>query len=283
MTTKLIALGADHNGVALKTEIKKHLTEQGHHCIDVGPFESQPPVDYVDYATLVATMVHNGDCEFGILMCGTGVGMSIAANKVQGVRAALVHDFDTATKSREHNDANVLCLGAWVRNTGDNLHIADLWLNQKFGELRHVRRVERIDPDPKGKIIFANGCFDILHQGHVQLLKWARNLGDHLVVGINSDASVRALKGPTRPVNSQADRKAVLEALRYVDEVVIFDEDKPTNLIKTLHPDVVVKGGEWLADEVRERDEIPDGVEVKIFPLITGYSTTKIVKSIKGP
>lgn len=282
MTVRIVALGADHNGVALKAKVKEHLTAQGYRCIDVGPFETAPSVDYVDYAQLVARMVHSGDCDLGILMCGTGIGMSIVANKIPLVRAAVVHNFESATKSREHNDANILCLGSWVRSEEDNLHIVDLWTQEKFGELRHVRRVERISPVPRGKIVFANGVFDILHQGHVQLLKWARNLGDHLVVGINSDASTRALKGPTRPINSEQDRKAVLEALRHVDEVLIFEESKPTNLVRNLHPHIVVKGGEWLADEVRQRDDVPEGIEVKIFPFVTGYSSTKIIKSIQG-
>jgi D-beta-D-heptose 7-phosphate kinase/D-beta-D-heptose 1-phosphate adenosyltransferase len=145
-----------------------------------------------------------------------------------------------------------------------------------------VRRVERIAPQRDGKVVFANGIFDILHRGHIQLLSWAKSLGDHLVVGINSDASARALKGATRPINGQENRKAVLHALRHVDEVLIFDELKPTALISSLRPDIVVKGGEWLADEVRERDEIPPGVEVKIFPLVQGYSSSTVIQKIRN-
>jgi D-beta-D-heptose 7-phosphate kinase/D-beta-D-heptose 1-phosphate adenosyltransferase len=208
--------------------------------------------------------------------------MSIAANKIPKVRAALVDNQNSATKSREHNDANVLCLGAWIAPEAENIEIVDLWLNAKFGEFRHVRRVERIAPEPAGKIVFTNGVFDILHQGHIQLLKWAKNLGDRLIVGINSDASVRALKGEGRPINPQVDRKAVLESLRYVDEVLIFDELKATKLLNSLRPHILVKGGEWLADEVRERDEIPEDVEVRIFPLVQGYSSTNVIKSIKA-
>jgi len=238
-------------------------------------------VDYIDYAQLVGTLVQNGDCDRGILICGTGIGMSIAANKLPKVRAAVVHNYESAGKCREHNDANVLCLGAWIRTDDENIEISHKWLTEKFGELRHVRRVERIAPDPRGKVVFTNGIFDILHQGHLDLLKWSRNLGDHLVVGINSDASTRALKGEGRPVNSQENRKAVLQALRFVDEVVVFDEDKPTELVKLLHPEIVVKGGEWLAEDVRAQDEIPDDVEVKIFPIVKGYSSSNIITRIK--
>lgn len=282
MTEQIICLAADHNGVELKSKVKSHLVSSGYRCVDLGPYTSNTSVDYVDYARLAGNLVENGDCERGILICGTGIGMSIAANKIPKVRAAVVHDEESAVKSREHNDANVLCLGSWIRGDEENLRIVDLWINKAFGEYRHVRRVERISPQPNGKVVFANGVFDILHQGHIQLLKWARNLGDWLVVGINSDASTRALKGKSRPVNSQENRKAVLDALRYVDEVMIFDELKPTALIKALHPHIVVKGGEWLAEDVRANDEVPEGVEIKIFPLVAGYSSTNVIKSIRS-
>ena len=278
----LVCLAADHNGVALKLKVKAALAEVGLRCIDVGPYESEPSVDYVDYARLVGTIIQNGDCDRGILICGTGIGMSIAANKIPQVRAAVVHNYESAEKSREHNNANILCLGSWIASDSDNIQMAMAWLAEKFGELRHVRRVERIAPQPVGKVVFANGVFDILHQGHVRLLEWSKNLGDRLVVGINSDASVRALKGENRPINSAIDRKAVLQALKCVDEVLVFDELKPTALVNAIRPNIVVKGGEWLADEVRQRDEIPEGVEVKIYPLMQGYSSTHVIRKIKG-
>jgi ribose 5-phosphate isomerase B len=281
MSDVIVCLAADHNGVDLKSKVKASLVEAGYRCLDLGPFASGTSVDYIDFAQLVGTLIQNGDCDRGILICGTGIGMSIAANKFPKVRAAVVHNYESAGKCREHNDANVLCLGSWIRTDDENIEISHKWLTEKFGEYRHVRRVERIAPDPRGKVVFANGIFDILHQGHLDLLKWSRNLGDRLVVGINSDASVRALKGEGRPVNSQENRKAVLQALRFVDEVLVFDELKPTALISLLHPAIVVKGGEWLAEQVREQDEIPDDVDVKIFPIIKGYSSTTIIKKIK--
>ncbi len=282
MSDTIVCMAADHNGVELKAKIKASLVEAGYRCLDLGPYNSETSVDYIDYAQLVGTLIQNGDCDRGILICGTGIGMSISANKLPKVRAAVVHNFESAGKSREHNDANVLCLGSWIRTDDENVEISHRWLTQKFGERRHVRRVERIAPDPRGKVVFTNGIFDILHQGHLDLLKWSRNLGDRLVVGINSDASARALKGEGRPVNSQENRRAVLQALRFVDEVVIFDELKPTELISILHPAIMVKGGEWLADEVRAQDEIPDDVEIKIFPIVKGYSSTTIIEKIRG-
>jgi ribose 5-phosphate isomerase B len=281
MSDRIVCLAADHNGVDLKAKVKASLVEAGYRCLDLGPFSSGTSVDYIDYAQLVGTLIQNGDCDRGILICGTGIGMSIAANKFPKVRAAVVHNYESAGKCREHNDANVLCLGSWIRTDEENIEISHKWLTERFGEHRHVRRVERIAPDPRGKVVFTNGIFDILHQGHLDLLKWSRNLGDRLVVGINSDASTRALKGEGRPVNSQENRKAVLQAIRFVDEVLIFDELKPTTLISLLHPAIVVKGGEWLAEEVRHQDDIPDEVDIKIFPLVKGYSSTTIIKKIK--
>ncbi|MGC2300150.1 MAG: RpiB/LacA/LacB family sugar-phosphate isomerase [Acidobacteriaceae bacterium] len=282
MNDTIVCLASDHNGVDLKTKIKASLVEAGFRCLDLGPYSSATSVDYVDFAQLVGTLIQNGDCDRGILICGTGIGMSIAANKLPKVRAAVVHNFESASKCREHNDANVLCLGSWIRSDQENIEMSHVWLSEKFGERRHVRRVERIAPDPRGKVVFTNGVFDILHQGHIELLKWSRNLGDRLVVGINSDASTLALKGEGRPVNSQENRKAVLQALRFVDEVLIFDDLRPTALIAALHPAIVVKGGEWLAEEVREQDEIPEGIEIKIFPLVKGYSSTHVIRKIRG-
>jgi len=277
----IIVLGADHNGVRTKAFIKPFLKQEGYHCIDLGPHQEAPSVDYVDYAKQLGSIIKEGDADWGILICGTGVGMSIAANKVPSVRAALAHNVESALKSREHNDANVLCLGAWINNEAQNLEIVKAWVGQKFGEYRHVRRVEKISPDPVKKVVFANGVFDILHSGHIQLLKFAKSLGDYLVVGLNSDRSVKGLKGPERPINCETDRKAVLESLRYVDEVIVFDDLKPTDLIKTLNPTLVVKGGEWTAEEVRVRDEIPDHIGVKVCTLVTGFSTTGIIEHVK--
>ena len=124
-------------------------------------------------------------------------------------------------------------------------------------------------------LIFTNGCFDILHVGHLQYLEQSKNLGDRLVVGLNSDASVRRLKGPSRPVNNQADRKRMLQALRCVDEVVIFDEDTPYDLIVSLQPDVVTKGGDYTAEDI-----VGYGLaKVVVLPYVDGKSTTRILNN----
>lgn len=275
----MILLGSDHNAIDLKAELAQFLTEQGLECIDLGP-HTQTTVDYNVIAQQVAHARRKGD--LAILMCGTGVGMSIAANKVPGARAALVHNHMSALKSREHNDSNILCLGSWINSNGVNIALASEWLESKFGEGRHVRRVELIAPEPRNKIVFTNGVFDILHEGHIQMLMWAKSLGERLVVAINSDASTKKLKGPERPINSQENRRSVLSAMRCVDEVLIFDEINPYNLIQTLSPQIVVRGGDFTADEVRIRDGISAEIEVKIFPKVEGFSTTRVIDKARA-
>ena len=116
-------------------------------------------------------------------------------------------------------------------------------------------------------IVFTNGCFDILHRGHVELLKYCSTIGDTVVVGINSDGSVKKNKGITRPINSQEDRAKIISSIRFVDKVVIFEEETPYNLIKEIKPDIIVKGGDYTSDEVVGNDIC----EVRIFKYIDGY------------
>lgn len=132
------------------------------------------------------------------------------------------------------------------------------------------------------KIVFTNGCFDILHYGHVCLLKQAKALGDILVVGLNSDESISRLKGKGRPFFTLEARLAVLKSIKYVDYVIIFDEDTPISLIKKIEPDVLVKGGDYEIDDIVGKKEVEDnGGSVQIISLQKGYSTTNIIKGIK--
>ena len=275
-----IVLGADHNGIELKKLIKEYLLEKKFNPIDIGPFNANK-VDYPDYAAQTAQIISNRDAQYGILICGSGIGMSIVANKVAGVRAALVHNLQTAPLTKEHNNANVLCLGAWMVDTDTNLQIVDSWLNAKFGEYRHVKRVAKIDVNPTNKIVFTNGVFDLVHSGHVELLNFAKMLGDKLVVGLNSDNSTRLLKGNKRPINKEKDRKNIVQSLRAVDEVIVFDSTNTIDLIKDLKPHIIVKGGEWTAEEIRKRDEIPNDIEIYVYPFKEGYSSTNIINIIK--
>jgi rfaE bifunctional protein nucleotidyltransferase chain/domain len=132
------------------------------------------------------------------------------------------------------------------------------------------------------KMVFTNGCFDLLHPGHVDLLERARALGDMLVVGINSDASVRALKGPHKPYLSQDDRRRMLLALRAVDYVAVFDEPDPLRLITELRPDVLVKGGDWPVEKIIGADFVHRlGGTVYSLPLVAGYSSTAVAAHIR--
>ncbi len=131
------------------------------------------------------------------------------------------------------------------------------------------------------RIVFTNGCFDIIHVGHVRYLKEARSLGDVLVVGLNSDESVRAIKGMNRPIVPQGERAEVLSSLRDVDYVVIFNEPDPYNTIAALRPDILVKGGDWSIENIIGRDIVEScGGKVCTIPFIEGASSTNIIESI---
>ena len=132
-------------------------------------------------------------------------------------------------------------------------------------------------------VVFTNGVFDLLHPGHVRYLADARRLGDALIVGVNSDRSVRAVKGPARPITPEAERAEILGALRSVDAVVIFDEETPHAIISRLQPDVLVKGADWAADHIVGRDVVEArGGRVVRIPLAPGYSTTAILERIRS-
>ena len=132
------------------------------------------------------------------------------------------------------------------------------------------------------KIVFTNGCFDLLHEGHKHLLKKSKDFGDILIVGLNSDESVRRIKGNTRPIESQEVRVEKLLNLDFVDKVFIFNEDTPIKLINTIKPDVIVKGGDYKIEDIIGSNEVlSKGGQVEIVPLIKGISTTKILANIE--
>ena len=141
-----------------------------------------------------------------------------------------------------------------------------------------VGRLARLAQLAGKKIVFTNGCFDILHPGHVYCLEQARNLGDVLIVGLNSDSSVTRLKGDGRPVFPEGDRAILLKALRVVDAVVVFQEDTPANLLRTLKPDVYVKGGDYRIEDLPEAEVVRlIGAKAAVVPFKPGYSTTATV------
>lgn len=129
------------------------------------------------------------------------------------------------------------------------------------------------------KIVFTNGCFDLLHVGHVRYLKEAQKQGDFLVVGVNSDASVKRLKGPTRPIQNESDRAEILLGLKSVDSVVVFTEDTPEAIIKAIKPDILVKGGDWKIEQIVGGDfVIANGGQVKSLTFVDDKSTTKLIE-----
>ena len=146
-------------------------------------------------------------------------------------------------------------------------------LSQLIGILENLR--------DKRRIVFTNGCFDIIHAGHCHYLARAKSLGDLLVVGLNSDSSVRRIKGPKRPVIPQEQRALVLDSLRPVDYVVIFEEDTPQRLIEAIRPDILVKGGDWELDKIVGREFVESyGGKVVTIPFEHDLSTSKIIERI---
>ncbi len=139
-----LVIASDHAGYSLKENIKKHLVEQGHNVIDCGT-NSEESCDYPDFAKALCKEINDGNAELGILVCGTGIGMSMAANKVKGIRAALCSDYFSAKFTRAHNDANVMCLGARVMGEGLALELIEVFLNTPFEGGKHLRRINMFE------------------------------------------------------------------------------------------------------------------------------------------
>lgn len=148
-----------------------------------------------------------------------------------------------------------------------------------FNEIAEI--TEQLHNEGK-KIVFTNGCFDLIHIGHIRYLTEAKKLGDSLVVGLNSDDSVRRIKGPARPITPQNERAEILDALKPVDFVVIFDEDTPLELIKAVQPDILVKGGDYKPNEIVGADFVQQsGGKVVVIPYVEGKSTTNLIQRLK--
>jgi len=152
----------------------------------------------------------------------------------------------------------------------------------KVIEWQKIRAVFKQIKENKKKIVFTNGCFDIIHVGHIRYLRQARSLGDVLIVGLNSDSSVRKIKGSDRPIIPEEERAEVLAALEFVDYVVIFNEETPKNLIELVQPDVLVKGGDWAIDKIVGREFVQSyGGTVMSLPFHPGKSSSDIIEKIK--
>jgi D-glycero-beta-D-manno-heptose 1-phosphate adenylyltransferase len=153
---------------------------------------------------------------------------------------------------------------------------------------RKIKTLQKASAQVKGwqqeghRVVFTNGCFDIIHLGHVDYLEKARMLGDKLVIGLNSDDSVSRFKGPERPLQDQTSRARILASMQFVDLVVFFNEDTPLNLISELKPNILVKGSDYLAENIVGADVVKkNGGVVKTIEFVPGYSTTRIVEKIK--
>ncbi|MDR2401534.1 MAG: D-glycero-beta-D-manno-heptose-7-phosphate kinase [Deferribacteraceae bacterium] len=202
-----------------------------------------------------------GDTVVGVLACAAAVGCGIedavyAANLAAGL--VIKHMGTVPVDYAALSDALGGAEGVISAESAENL----IKEYQKSGK----------------KVVFTNGCFDILHRGHMEYLAKARQLGDLLILGLNGDASVKRLKGESRPVNSEADRAYLLLASKAVDKVVIFNEDTPRELLSRLKPDILVKGGDYKADDVIGREYAG---KVVIIPFVNGYSTTEIIDRLK--
>lgn len=144
------------------------------------------------------------------------------------------------------------------------------------------KEIEGIKAQGK-RVVFTNGCFDLLHPGHMRYLYAARQMGDFLVVAVNTDRSVKSIKGKNRPIQSQDERAELLAALSFVDAVALFDEDNPLKVIQDLLPAVLVKGGDWAEEKIVGADVVRKaGGTVKSLPFVTGYSTTALIEKIRG-
>ncbi len=155
------------------------------------------------------------------------------------------------------------------------------WIRQRILEPEQLRQRISSWRGSGQRIVFTNGCFDILHHGHLDYLARAASLGNRLVVAVNSDASVKRLKGPLRPVNKQDDRLLALASLLLVDAVCLFEEDTPAEIIRLLQPDVLAKGGDYTVDTIVGADTVlARGGQVEVIPFVEGYSTTGLIEKI---
>lgn len=155
-------------------------------------------------------------------------------------------------------------------------------MQNKIKSCKELKRLAVFFKKNRKKIVFTNGCFDILHAGHIKLLEKAKSMGDILIVAVNTDASVKKLKGPDRPINKLAARAKVLAALEAVEYVTWFSEDDPANIIKEIRPDILVKGGDWKKGQIIGKEFVESyGGKVVTIPCLRGYSTKSLIKSIK--
>lgn len=212
-----------------------------------------------------------GDTVIAFLAMGIANGMTVESAMYLANDAAGIQVSKVGTSIVTMSEVNEVS----SRRQTDTVNVYKLI---SFDELSAFRKANK-----NKKIIFTNGCFDILHTGHIRLLKKAAAMGDILVLGLNSDDSVKKLKGPERPINDENDRFELLAAFDFIDKIVIFSENTPINIIKELRPDIIVKGGDYTPDQIVGKDFVESyGGKVVVISLVEGKSTTSIIKKIKG-
>ena len=231
--------------------------------------KNQPPYEIPALAREVFDVTGAGDTAisiFGMALFG-GLGMEEAAWLSNNAAGIVVGKVGTAVVTREELQ----------RHLQDQMfHSANALL-----PLDEIRKLTSLAKSCGKTVVFTNGCFDLIHGGHIEFLQKARALGDLLVIGLNSDASVTRIKGPGRPIKSAQERAGILAALKYVDYITLFDEDTPENLIRELRPDILVKGDDYKIDEVVGREIVEGyGAKVVLIPIVKGHSTTGTVEKI---
>ena len=235
----------------------------------LGDSSSQPPLHIRSRAQEVFDVSGAGDTVIATLAASVAAGVAMPqAAEVANAAAGVV----VAKVGTQAIQAGELARALRMEDKATATKIVD---PQSAAAMRQHWRAEG------RQVVFTNGCFDILHVGHLQLLNAAAELGDRLIVGVNSDASVRRLKGDSRPVTPEDQRMTLLAGLACVDQVVLFADDTPLELIRRLSPDVLVKGGDYTPDTVVGRDEVEAaGGRVAILPLVPGLSTTNVIQRI---
>lgn len=279
-----ILIASDHNGNEARDHVVRCLLGKGYNVVDLGPRTdvitlAEKKVDYCDYATQVGYAISKNKNLKGILICGTGIGMSIAANRFPSVRASLVSDVHTAQKTREHNDSNVLVMGSWNVSRAEMEEIVFAWLEKDYSKGRHEKRVAKLS-EPSDNVVLVPGVFDLIHLGHTTVFDYAKTLG-RVVVAVNSDLSAEKVKG-RRPVNNVDVRKTILQKLSNVDEVIVMEDETPERLIRQTNAKYLVKGAGNSEEGTRAHDKVPDDVEIKIVPLDHAYVSSKIREKIRG-
>ena len=266
------------------SDYAKGVLSQSYHIIEhINKFGCKVIVDPKDHYTLYegAWLVKPNEKEFTELDFDLWQGNIIVTHAGNNVHAIIDKEsYDIPVETLQVSDvtgAGDCFLAAFVYGLTKNYNYKkclELAVGGSTESVKHVGTYVLTEKDLQKRVVFTNGCFDVLHKGHLTLLKQARELGDKLVVGLNSDASIKRLKGSERPFNDVTTRQEQLELIPYVDEVIVFEEDTPYELIKSLKPDMIVKGGDYTVEEIVGHDLAP----VHIVPTVEGYSTTKILE-----